>query len=256
MEGLILALVTGLAIGTVVGLLGAGGGILSVPALLYLLDQSAYAAAMGSLLAIALTSAGSFLVHARSGAVRIRSALIFGGLSVLSALAGARISLLVDDELLLRIFSIFLLAVGAAFAVRAGRPGSSSVPGEGRMAARDWVKLAVVASITGVITGIFGVGGGFMIVPVLVFIMKVPMREAVGTSLLVMVVTSLAGIAGRLPIHDGLDIHLLGFFVAGSVTGGLVGSVFSKRLSPRLLTAIFAVLVTGVGIYSAIQSWS
>lgn len=203
-----------------------------------------------------MTSAGSFLVHSRAGNVRIRSALIFGGLSVASALIGARLSLLMDDQLLLRIFSIFLILVGLAFAVRTWRVSDTDVPDQQAMSARDWLNLAVVASITGIITGIFGVGGGFMIVPVLVFVMKVPMREAVGTSLLVMVLTSLAGIAGRMPIDGDLDLQLIGLFVAGSITGGLVGSLFSKKLSPRLLTGIFAVLVMGVGIYSALQSWT
>lgn len=229
---------------------------MSVPALLYLLDQTPYAAAIGSLLGVTLTSAGSFLVHSRAGNVRIRSALIFGGLSVVSALIGARLSLLMDDQLLLRIFSIFLILIGLAFAVRTWRVSDTEVPDQRTMSARDWVNLAVVASITGIITGIFGVGGGFMIVPVLVFVMKVPMREAVGTSLLVMVLTSLAGIAGRMPIEGDLDLQLIGLFVAGSITGGLVGSLFSKKLSPRLLTGIFAVLVMGVGIYSALQSWA
>lgn len=229
---------------------------MSVPALLYLLDQTPYAAAIGSLLGVTLTSAGSFLVHSRAGNVRIRSALIFGGLSVVSALIGARLSLLMDDQLLLRIFSIFLILIGLAFAVRTWRVSDTEVPDQRTMSARDWVNLAVVASITGIITGIFGVGGGFMIVPVLVFVMKVPMRDAVGTSLLVMVLTSLAGIAGRMPIEGDLDLQLIGLFVAGSITGGLVGSLFSKKLSPRLLTGIFAVLVMGVGIYSALQSWA
>lgn len=203
-----------------------------------------------------MTSAGSFLVHLRAGNVRIKSALIFGGLSVVSALIGARLSLLLDDQLLLRIFSIFLILVGLTFGVRTWRAGDTEVMGERMMSARDWVNLAVVASITGVITGIFGVGGGFMIVPVLVFVMKVPMREAVGASLLVMVLTSLAGIAGRLPLEGDLDLQLIGLFVAGSITGGLLGSLFAKKLSPRLLTGIFAVLVIGVGIYSALQSWA
>lgn len=174
----------------------------------------------------------------------------------MSALIGARLSLLMDDQLLLRIFSIFLILIGLAFAVRTWRVSDTEVPDQRTMSARDWVNLAVVASITGIITGIFGVGGGFMIVPVLVFVMKVPMRDAVGTSLLVMVLTSLAGIAGRMPIEGDLDLQLIGLFVAGSITGGLVGSLFSKKLSPRLLTGIFAVLVLGVGSYSAIQSWA
>lgn len=251
-----LALIVGLGIGIVVGLLGAGGGILSVPALMYLLGQAPYAAAIGSLIGVTLTSAGALLVHARAGSVQIRAGLLFGGLSVVGALAGARLSLLLDDEMLVRIFSIFLLLVGIAFAVRTWRgPTEDSATGRPRRQWRDLMRLIVVATLTGLLTGIFGVGGGFMIVPVLVLVMAVPMKEAVGTSLLVMVVTSLAGIVGRMPLQGTIDWQLIGLFVAGSVMGGLLGSVFSKRLPPRLLTGIFALLVTGVAVYSGIQSW-
>lgn len=187
--------------------------------------------------------------------MRIKSALIFGALSVVGALIGARVSLLIDDEVLMRIFSIFLFMVGIAFAVRTWRGGGGEALGES-MSRRDWLNLTVIASITGIITGIFGVGGGFMIVPVLVLVMRVPMREAVGTSLLVMVMTSLAGIAGRMPLEVDLDLQLIGQFVVGSIAGGLLGSVFSKKLSPRLLTGIFSALVIAVSIYSAIQSWA
>lgn len=251
-----LALIVGLGIGIVVGLLGAGGGILSVPALMYLLGQAPYAAAIGSLIGVALTSAGALLVHARAGSVQIRAGLLFGGLSVVGALAGARLSLLLDDEMLVRIFSIFLLLVGIAFAVRTWRgPTEDSATGRPRRQWRDLMRLIIVATLAGLLTGIFGVGGGFMIVPVLVLVMAVPMKEAVGTSLLVMVVTSLAGIVGRMPLQGTIDWQLIGLFVAGSVVGGLLGSVFSKRLPPRLLTGIFALLVTGLAVYSGIQSW-
>ena len=116
--------------------------------------------------------------------------------------------------------------------------------------------IVLLGAATGVLSGLFGVGGGFMIVPVLVLVMRVPMREAVGTSLLVMVMTSLAGIAGRMPLEVDLDLQLIGQFVVGSIAGGLLGSVFSKKLSPRLLTGIFSALVIAVSIYSAIQSWA
>lgn len=251
------ALGVGLVIGVVVGLLGAGGGILSVPALLYLLDQSPYTAAIGSLVGVTLTSAGSLLVHARSGDVRIKEALLFGALSIVGALGGARASLMIDDDLLLRIFSVFLIIVGIAFVIRSWRTsGSGDVHHrESSVSGRRLLGLVAVASLTGILTGLFGVGGGFMIVPALVLVMKVPMKEAVGTSLLVMIMTSLAGIAGRLPFEGGMDWKLIGLFVAGSIAGGLIGSVFSTKLPARLLTMIFAVLVLAVGIYSAVQSW-
>ncbi|WP_182353896.1 sulfite exporter TauE/SafE family protein [Flaviflexus huanghaiensis] len=251
-----IALGVGLGIGIVVGLLGAGGGILSVPALMYLLGQSPYSAAIGSLIGVALTSASSFIIHARAGNVRVRAALLFGGLSIAGALAGARISLLLDDVVLVRIFSIFLLVVGIAFGIRTwkGSTDDSAQPG-GDTSKGNVVRLVIVATVTGLLTGVFGVGGGFMIVPVLVLVVSIPMKEAVGTSLLVMVLTSLAGLAGRLPLQNGIDWPLIGLFVAGSVVGGLVGSVFSEKLPPRLLTGIFATLVTGVAVYSGFQSW-
>lgn len=250
-----LALGVGLLIGIVVGLLGAGGGILSVPALMYLLDQTPYSAALGSLIGVALTSLGSLIVHARAHNVRGRAALLFGSLSIAGAVAGARVSLLLDDELLARVFAIFLIVVGVGFVVRTVTMGGDREGPVEAMTRRDLVVLCAAATATGLLTGVFGVGGGFMIVPVLVFVMKVPMRQAVGTSLLVMVVTSAAGILGRAPFHGDIDVPLLALFVTGSIAGGLCGSVVSKRIPPRVLTGNFALLVLVVGTYSATISW-
>lgn len=249
-------LLVGLSIGIVVGLLGAGGGILSIPVLMYVLDQPAYAAAIGSLLGVALTSAGSLTIHVRQSNVRIKEGLVFGTLSVLGSFLGARASLLIDDLLIVRVFAIFLLLVAVLFAYNTVR-GSTKVapPRDGPMTWREKLGLIAVATVTGFATGLFGVGGGFMVVPALVLIMKMTMRHAVGTSLLVMVISSLVGILGRLPFQGDLNFQLIGLFVAGSIVGGLIGSVFSSKIPQRVLTGTFAVLVAAVGIYTMGQSW-
>lgn len=253
---MILPLLTGLGIGIVVGLLGAGGGILSIPALMYLLDQSAYAAAIGSLLGVLLTSAGSLTIHVRAGNVNVKKGLIFGGLSVVGSFIGARVSLLIDDTIIIRTFAIFLLLVAVLFAINTFRSkdavtGVSNEP----MTTGEKFTLVAVATVTGFATGLFGVGGGFMVVPALVLVMNTRMREAVGTSLLIMVISSIVGILGRLPFHSGIDWGLIGLFVGGSIVGGLIGSEYSKKLPPRVLTGTFSVLVAAVGVYTMSQSW-
>ena len=180
------------------------------------LTQPAYAAAIGSLLGVALTSAGSLTIHVRQSNVRIKEGLVFGTLSVLGSFLGARASLLIDDLLIVRVFAIFLVLVAVLFAYNTVR-GSTKVapPRDGPMTWREKLGLIAVATVTGFATGLFGVGGGFMVVPALVLIMKMTMRHAVGTSLLVMVISSLVGILGRLPFQGDLDFQLIGLFRRG-----------------------------------------
>lgn len=229
---------------------------MSVPALMYLLHQSAHVAALGSLAGVLLTSAGSLIIHLRAGNVEVKKGLVFAGLSVVGSFAGARLSLLIDELLIIRIFAIFLLLVAVLFVFQTFRGEENTLESHGEpMTTGEKVVLVVVATITGFATGLFGVGGGFMVVPALVLVMNTRMREAVGTSLLIMVIASLVGILGRFPIGPGIDFGMLGLFVGGSIVGGLIGSVYSRKLPPRALSGIFSVLVALVGIYTVSQSW-
>lgn len=250
------ALGVGVLVGVVVGALGAGGGILSVPALVYLLGQDPHDAAAGSLVVVGLTAIVSLTTPARAGRVRWRDGLIFGLMSVLGALVGSRASTAVAGTVLLTLFCAMLAVVGVFMLVRGLRSWRGSDDdggdGEGQVSARrGLLVIAAAATFTGFLTGFFGVGGGFIVVPMLVLALGFPMKEASGTSLLVMIIASAAGLAARVGTHSNVDWPVVLAFAAASMVGGLLGGPLTKRASASILTTVFGVLLLGVCVATA-----
>ncbi len=247
----LIAILAGLLIGVVVGALGAGGGILAVPVLTYVLGQSAHDAAAGSLVVVGLTALASLRDPVRQGRVHWREGLVFGALSVLGAVTGSRLSVRLDEVVLMRLFSVMLLAVGA-FMLRKGllegrrrRRGQSQPRPDAR--ARGRATVVVAATCTGFMTGFFGVGGGFIVVPMLVLALAFPMREATGTSLVVMVIAATTGLLARIGTGVSVDWVVVLPFAFASMCGGLAGGPLTRRLPSHALTTAFGVLLLGVG---------
>lgn len=264
------ALLIGLAVGVVVGALGAGGGILSVPVLVYLLHQEPHAATMSSLVIVVLTALVSLPHRARSGQVDWRQGTLFGVLSVAGAYAGSRLSALVAPRVLMLLFAGLLLIVAVAMvrdgvracrgeAAAAGPAGAEATAlaeddagataAEPRGGAR-WVRLILAATATGLLTGFFGVGGGFIVVPILVLAFALPMRRAAGTSLVIMIIAGAAGLLSRVGSGIALDWVTTLLFTAGSMVGGLAGGPLSARVRSSTLTLLFAALLLVVGLAS------
>jgi uncharacterized membrane protein YfcA len=267
-----LVLPIGLLIGLSLGALGGGGSILTVPALVYLLGQDPRHATTNSLLIVGLTSLTALVPHARRGHVRVGQGLAFGALGTAGSLAGSALSARVPAAVLLSGFAV-LLAVVAVLMLRrsrAARPGEAGPGGAGAahastgpvLALRPWrcscpraAKVVVTATAVGLLTGFFGVGGGFVLVPALVLALSFPMTVAVGTSLLVIAVNSATALAARMSsgasgLHWGLVVTVTVAAVAGSLAGGRLAA----RLEPRHLTRAFGVLLLAVAVYTAARS--
>jgi len=224
------ALLIGAFVGIVVGSLGAGGGILSVPILVYILGQDPHQATGLSLIIVGLTAAVSLATRARSGNV----------------------------AWLMLSFCALLGAV-AVFMVRSQlRPSASPSPneaGDSNVDKGSWTlgtvsRVVALATLTGFLTGFFGVGGGFAIVPALHLALRYPMKRASATSLLVMVITAAFGLASRtaagtltITAEAGIMVAL---FTAASMGGGIVGARLTKRVSNRVLGFVFAALLACV----------
>lgn len=254
----------GLLVGAVVGALGAGGGIIAVPVLTYLLGQSEHAATNGSLVIVALTAAVALPGKARRDQVRWRDGLVFGAMTTLGAVPGRLINERLDAETLFLAFSALLLTVAATMIGSSFRDlcggGSAGAgprsPGETRgTPRRSPVLVAGAAAVTGLLTGLFGVGGGFAVVPVLVVAMGFGIRQATGTSLLVMIIASgvsiLIGIARESFV---LDWSLVLLFAGGSMVGGVLAGRLSQRVPPAVLSATFGVLVGIVGMITLVRT--
>lgn len=254
---IVLALAVGIGVGLVVGALGAGGGILSVPVLVYLLGQDAHTAAASSLVVVGATAAVSLPHHARSGGVQWRRGALFAVVSVIGAVLGSRASVLVPAGVLMALFSALLAAVGTAMLrkgwwARRKPPVPVNAPGAGR----GPVTEIAAALCTGFLTGFLGVGGGFVVVPMLVLVLELDMRRAAGTSLLIMVITALSGLLARVGTGIQIDWGLTLTFAASSMVGGLLGGPLSTGIKPWALTAVFGALLLVVSIVVAVSTLS
>ncbi len=271
---LAIAIPAGLLIGLSLGALGGGGSILTVPVLVYLLHQSPHAATAGSLLIVGITAAGGMIAHQRAGRVRLAPGIAFGVLGVAGAYAGTRLSSSIPPGLLLSLFAGLMLVAAAAMLRRrrgtasqheraAGSPSAAGrAPGRrmawprpgGRAAARRGLKIIAAATGVGLLTGFFGVGGGFVIVPALVLALGFEMPVAVGTSLLVIAINSAAAFASRLGGHVHLDWPLLGVFTVAALAGTLAGNRVASQVDASRLTAAFTILLVAVAAYSLTRS--
>lgn len=230
---LLLAVLVGVAL----GLLGGGGSILTVPLLVYVAGLEAKEAIATSLLVVGVTSLAALVPHARAGRVRWRTGAIFGAAAMAGAYAGGRVAEFIPGTVLLIAFALMMVATAAAMIrgrSRAGTGDRGEVAGEG--ASRDLpVKLVLLEGVVvGLVTGLVGAGGGFLVVPALVLLGGLPMSVAVGTSLLVIAMKSFAGLAGYLSsvtIDWRLALGVTGMAVLGSVVGAfLAGRVPQDRL--------------------------
>ncbi|MCX4767742.1 sulfite exporter TauE/SafE family protein [Streptomyces sp. NBC_01275] len=237
MSALILALAAGAVIGLALGALGGGGSVLAVPALIYLLGFTPIAATTAGLVIVAVTSATALPAHARDGHVRWRTGLLFAAAGIGPAVLGGALASRLSESALTCAFA----AVAAVAAVRMLRPGRTPATGPVRP-----LRAAGAGAGLGAVTGVLGVGGGFLAVPALVGVLGLAMREAVGTSLLVISVNSTAALAMRAGTADGLDWAVIGPFAAAAVLGAWDGKRLAARVSGGALQRIFALVLLAV----------
>ena len=255
---IIKVLLIGAFVGIVVGSLGAGGGILSVPILVYILGQDPHQATGLSLIIVGLTATVSLATCARSGNVAWREGALFALAGLVGTSAGSTLGPLVSARALMLSFCALLGAVAIFMARSQLRPSASLSPneaGDTNVDKGSWTlgtvsRVVALATLTGFLTGFFGVGGGFAIVPALHLALQYPMKRASATSLLVMVITAAFGlasrtIAGTLTITAEAGI-MVALFTAASMGGGIVGARLTKRVSNRVLGFVFAALLACV----------
>lgn len=234
----------GLVVGVVLGALGGGGAILTVPILVYVVGQSPSSATVGSLVIVTLIALVGLATHFRAGRVRAGDGLLFGAVGSVGSVMGSGLSSRVSGDVLMTAFAVLMLVVAVLMFRRGRRTGSTSA------GARRGVP-AIVATATGVgfLTGFFGVGGGFAVVPALVLALGYAMPTAVATSLVVIVVNSVVALAAR--AAGGVEIAwlpILAFSACGAV-GSLLGAQLSTRLEPERLMTAFAVLLVFVAAF-------
>lgn len=216
-------------VGVSLGLLGGGGSILMVPLLAYVGGMDAKQAIATSLLVVGATSAVGAVSHARAGRVQWRTALLFGAFAMVGAFTGGHLARFIPGTVLLIAFALMMIATAAAM-LRGGRKEAV----EGEQAHLPVVKIMVEGLVVGLVTGLVGAGGGFLVVPALVLLGGLPMPIAVGTSLVVIAMKSFAGLGGYLASVQ-IDWAVAGMVTMAAVVGGLVGARLTAMIDPDKL---------------------
>lgn len=249
---LAISIIAGAVIGLSLGALGGGGSILAVPVLVYALQLDAQSATTASLVIVGITAITAALSHARAGRVDWRAALVFGALGIPASIGGSLLNRAVDPQVLLLAFAaLMLLAAGAMY--RRSRRSAEAPTGTPPTGAAQVARVVAVALVVGFLTGFLGVGGGFLIVPALVLAMGFGMPTAVGTSLVIISITSLAAFVERLG-HGTIPWEVIVPFTAAAVVGSLIGKRLSEKVSGAALTRAFAVLLVLVAGYVAVRA--
>lgn len=240
-EQILLDLLLGFGIGLSLGLLGGGGSILTVPALVYIVGLTPQAAVTASLIIVGINSVMGALTHRVQGTLNWRVALLFGGVGMGAAYLAAGWSKLFPPNALMVLFALLMVAVGLFLILK-------PQPKDGDTIGRGWPVTIASGLGVGLLTGLLGVGGGFLIVPALVMFVGLPMRQAVGTSLVVIAMNSLAGFLGHLG-GPSIDLQVVGTFVASGLAGALVGARLTRVIQPQQLRRAFAFFVIVLAVF-------
>lgn len=229
-----LSLALGFGIGMSLGMLGGGGSILTVPALVYLVGQPPQVAVTASLAIVGANSLLGAWFHRARGTVNWRVAALFGLVGMAAAYGASGLSDALSPTLLLVVFAALMLVVGLMMLRQPARAAVSEPAG--------LAKIVVSAAGIGLLTGILGVGGGFLIVPALVLLIGLPVQQAIGTSLVIIAMNSVAGLLGHLG-EAALDLRLVVIFVLAGLGGTYAGTRLAHRLPAPALRRAFAVFV-------------
>lgn len=236
-----------LLVGVTLGLLGGGGSILMVPLLVYVAGMDVKEAIAASLVAVGVTAAVSVVGHARAGRVRWRTGLLFGLAGMAGAFGGGLIGGHLPGQLLLAAFALMMVATAVAMLRGRRTPDSTKAHSELPVG-----RVLLDGVIVGLVTGLVGAGGGFLVVPALALLGGLPMGVAVGTSLLVIAMKSFAGLTGYL-ITVSLHWPLVGAVTLAAVVGSLVGARLVDRIPADALRRTFGWFVLAMGAFVLIQ---
>ena len=236
-------------IGILLGLLGGGGSILTVPVLVYVAGLSTKSAIVTSLVVVCITSSIAVINHAKQGRVCWKTGITFGVAGMAGAFLGGRAAAYIPDPILLLLFAGVMLAASLAMIRNKKDKDSTRQPGE-PLCPQNLPVAAILFDglLVGLITGLVGVGGGFLLVPALNYLAGLPMHAAIGTSLFIIVIQALAALAGHAN-HFQIDLPLTGLFTGCAIAGSFLGSQLSGKISSQHLKRGFGVFVFLLGSF-------
>lgn len=251
----ILGYAAAVVVGLVLGLIGGGGSILTVPVLVYLLKVDAEMATAYSLFVVGISAAFGAVQNYRNGLVDMKTGIVFALPSLAAVYATRRWMIpaipdsfeilglgLTKNLLIMGLFAMLMIA--ASVSMIRGRKETTQAEGQAK-----WWLVPIEGALVGVLTGMVGAGGGFLIIPALVVLVRMPMKTAVGTSLMIIAFKSLIGFIGDLGTDKVMDWTLLGLFTALTVAGILIGMQLAKRVDGKSLKKGFGYFVLVMGTF-------
>lgn len=238
-------------IGLTLSLLGGGGSVLIVPLLVYLAKFPVNESIAMSLIIVGVASAYGSIKYLKEGFVNKRLVLLFVLPGIIASFAGARVAEYVPSKLLLFMFGAMMILISMILYKKSsqGRPKNEIV-----VCCPDLTVSVAAGTVIGFLTGLLGVGGGFLIVPTIALLMKCSLYTAIGTSLAIIAINSLTGFIGHLSAIK-INLFLTGFFLIATLAGAVAGTKVSGALKLNVLQKIFAGLIFFVGIFLAAQNF-
>jgi uncharacterized membrane protein YfcA len=240
-------LLAGVLIGSVLGFIGAGGAMLSVPILIYGFDFSASHATTAALAVVLLAAASGLVPKFKSKDVLIKEALIICALGLTTNISTSLIAHRLSERFILTGFSLVLLLAGSSMLIKPFNSGPErKIPA--------WA-LVVVSLVIGLMTGLFGIGGGFLAIPILVLFFQVPQNKAAGTSLLIIVLNSITAFIGHYKIWAEVNWATPIAMAISAVIVAQLASGKSAHVSPVILKSSFAALLFSISAFTLLNAW-
>ncbi len=237
-------LLSGLLSGGALGLTGGGGSILAVPLLVYLVGEDIHLAIGTSLVAVGVTSLISSVSYMRQSLVKFKIAFFMAAPGLISTYVGALINRQVKGPVLLLVFALLMIYIGYLMSSRKAVERKETT----NLSAVNYPRILTLGFITGLASGFFGIGGGFLLVPALFLGANLKMKEAIATSLFIIFLFGMFGLASYLIQGREINLVISTIFVAGGSIGGVTGAYYAKRLNQVLLRRLFSIFIILIGL--------
>ncbi|MEN9454125.1 MAG: hypothetical protein RLZZ19_612 [Actinomycetota bacterium] len=244
---LVLAVASGLLIGSVLGYVGAGGSMLAIPIFIYVYGLSPVAATTASLLVVFVGAASGALPKLRRNEILIKESLTIWAIGLVTNLTGAYYLPRIDENLILTGFSLVLISAGVSMLIPS--------PAESSERKVSPIALIGISLIIGALTGLFGIGGGFLAIPILVLFYNVSPARAAGTSLFIIMINTLTGFFAHYRHWDEVNWLIPGVIATVALLVSRFASHHSSRLSPATLKRAFALFVFAIALFTLVDTW-
>ena len=241
-------LLLGVVVGSTLGLIGAGGAILAVPGLVAILGLSATAATTSSTIIVGSAALAGALRRRNTGTVDVKIGLTFSAIGTFGNFLGTLLLRVIPENLIMIIFALLMFGAGYAMCCRENPQPTAEKP--------KWHLVLFAATFVGILTGLLGIGGGFLIVPALILFLKIPTKVAAGTSLVAITANSLIAFVLRYEFWNQIPVAEVAVFTISAILASLLLTPVAGKLNAKAMQKIFSVVIVLVAIYTLFSNFN